>query len=561
MSRRFSLVTSNPTLLDFGLVEKGISAHIGASESRDRAFAVYVLTNVFGLDASEVEVHIVDGGGDRGVDLIYIDHERRVINIGSCKVVATFKKSNRNFPGAEVDKIISFIDDIMFKNETIVNFSNGFVAAKVRQIWEILEADPYDVHVHLFSNQLTLADAERGRLQIALQRHRVKLLEHGLYELSHGSVRAARPRFRKKLEPVKGKAYNFCQGEGRGIVMTVSLPDIFKFLSLDGTNDFDERLLEQNVRYFLGLDNAVNNEIRQTLVSKNIEEFWYLNNGLTIVCDQIIGLENGCHPLTLVNPLIVNGGQTACVIHSVGVSTLKGISAGAVSIKLIETKNAAFIKEIAIASNTQSRIFGRDLRANDHIQGALAASLAIEGYFYMRKRGERAPSDAKDTIDAARIGQIILSYVHGDPVKSKTNSNSIFEELYDYVFDPAIVNSEVVLSCHLLFKEVDRIRLEALAYQASVERNTYSETWIIEGYLHLLFVVGELLRRRRVPITDVKGAIEIFPEALALIGEFVRSHPRVAAYRLFRSTSSKDALIRLIDGVSPGRPFQLGWDF
>ncbi|TPJ42556.1 hypothetical protein FJ434_02190 [Mesorhizobium sp. B2-5-13] len=50
-----------------------------------------------------------------------------------------------------------------------------------------------------------------------------------------------------------------------------------------------------------------------------------------------------------------------------------------------------FIERVALASNTQSRILNRDLRANDNIQRQLVECLRPHNYFYVRKRGENAP--------------------------------------------------------------------------------------------------------------------------------------------------------------------------
>src|SRR5438270_12410220 len=91
-----------PTLLDWSLVEKGIEERLQFSPSRDHAFQSYVLENVFGVLPDTADEHIVDGGLDRGVDFIFIDHETGLINIATTKVVLSFKKSNRNFSGAAI---------------------------------------------------------------------------------------------------------------------------------------------------------------------------------------------------------------------------------------------------------------------------------------------------------------------------------------------------------------------------------------------------------------------------------------------------------------------------
>jgi hypothetical protein len=342
------------------------------------------------------------------------------------------------------------------------------------------------------------------------------LYEHGLYEIAHGVVRATRPKFRKRINPVAEQFFTVVENGHRGFVTRLTLKELYSFLKFPDGDKFDDRLLDQNVRYFLTLDNAVNQEIKNTLVTGNLHDFWFLNNGLTIVADQVITIENGCHPITLVNPQIVNGAQTAKVVFHVGAETLTGLSNGTIAIKLIESSNRAFIEKIAIASNTQSRIFGRDLRANDHIQTKLASAIATYGYFYKRKRGEEVPRNSVGNIDSARAGQLLLAYVHGDPVKSKTNSNDIFEDLYQLTFDPNVVTAEMVISVHRIHQKVDRIRQKALVLQKSITRKAFSESWLIEGHLHVMFVVGELMRRESFDLDNAEVGINLIDDAIAI---------------------------------------------
>lgn len=546
-----SVIAKKPTLLDFGVVERGITAHSNRNIPRERAFLHYVLASVFGIETSECAEHIVDGAADRGIDLVFIDHENRKINIGSCKTVASYKNSLRAFPGVEVDKIISFVDDLMFRREDIYENANGALISKINEIWEILGTDPYTLNVHLFSNQLTLIDSEKTRLSAALNRHNAQLFEHGLYEIAHGVVRAARPNFRKKISPLPEQFFTVTENGHRGFATRVTLKELFSFLKSQDRTKFDDRLLDQNVRYFLELDNAVNQEIKNTLVAGNPHDFWFLNNGITIVADQIITVGTGCHPISLVNPQIVNGGQTAKIIFYVGQETLAGIASGSVALKLIESSDRGFIEKIAIASNTQSRIFGRDLRANDQIQTKLASAINSYGFFYKRKRGEEIPRNCVGVIDAGRAGQLILSYVHGDPAKSKTDSNAVFEDLYTLTFDPNVVTAEVIISAHKIHQAIEKKRQQAAAWRKSLDKGSFAEHWLIEGHFHVLFVVGELLRRRKIPLDDSSAGLARIDQAIEIVEAFANENAKKhAAYRLFRSTSSKERILELIDSIT-----------
>ena len=105
------------------------------------------------------------------------------------------------------------------------------------------------------------------------------------------------------------------------------------------------------------MDNNVNSAIRETILDGRFAEFWFLNNGITIVCDQVIGQRNGCHAINLKNPKIVNGGQTARVLFET-LTVLLTKEGGAISVKIIEFADNALIEKIAIASNSQSRNIG-----------------------------------------------------------------------------------------------------------------------------------------------------------------------------------------------------------
>lgn len=548
-----AIARSAPTLLDWSLVEKGIESRLQTSPSREHAFQSYVLENVFSVFPDSADEHIVDGGQDRGVDFIFIDHESQVINIASTKVVLSFKKSIRNFPGAAIDKLISFIDDLIHRRESLADDANPLLAIKINEIWDVLERETYQISVHLFSNQASLIPPERDRLKAFLSSYNISLYERHLYELSHGVIRAAKPKFSKTIRAAPSNSYEYVEDGARAIVARLRLDDLHEFLTASSENMFDERLVAQNVRYFLGNRGPVNHEIRQTLINRRASEFSLINNGMTIVCDQMMLTAGGCFPIKLVNPQIVNGGQTAVVVWSVGGNPPKDFQQGSINIKIVETSDADLIERIAIGSNTQNRIFGRDLRANDDVQMRIASSLSSHGYFYRRKRGEQPPSQSLRIIDALRAGQLILAYANGDPTKAKTGSNDIFGDLYETVFDPNKITAELIKAAYICFEKIQDRKRTALAYQKQITRRTFDEAWIIEGAFHVLFAVGEMMRRAGRDLSNTEAALSFVDSAFDVVNQYVQSHTKTSAYRLFRLASSKEHILNLFP-ASHGRP-------
>jgi hypothetical protein len=156
-------------------------------------------------------------------------------------------------------------------------------------------------------------------------------------------------------------------------------------------DQFGVKLFARNIRGYLG-ETGINKEIRKTL-ERDPASFWYLNNGITVICDEAV-LESaaGRDRLTLRNPQIINGQQTSYALSSVP----KGAHKARVTVRVISISQngkaddwatyEAMVSRIVEATNSQNRIKAADLRANDRIQVSLERDLHQLGYHYQRKR-------------------------------------------------------------------------------------------------------------------------------------------------------------------------------
>lgn len=542
--------TNETSLADYALVEQGVVSRVTDTCPRGKAFIRFVLYSHFGVPDEEIDYHIVDGGEDRGIDAIYVDHENKTINICSCKCVSSLAKSKKNFPGAEIDKLISVMDDIFYHRDSVLGTVNGGLASFIREIWELLSSgDIWTTSICLFSNQLTLDRNERDRFIAALGRHNVALEEHGLYQLVHGVVQHGKLNFRKRLEPASETGIPFAEGDIRTLLIRVPLKQIAEFCTNNGA--FDNRLIDTNLRYFLGAANEVNRAIEESLKSGKLAHFFAKNNGITIVCEKLITV-NSSFPINMQNPKIVNGGQTARVLYNVFKDQIDLLEGGYIFVKIVETRDAQLANEICIASNNQSRIFGRDMRAHDEFQIKLAAGLHPLGYFYKRKRGEKNPDpDHLVEIDSIRAGQLLLCYLKFKPTLAKTNSNDIFDSEYEQAFDRSLVEPRVIVTVYKCYLVLEKMRREAHAWQRSMSKDSYNESWVIEGYLHVIAIVGELMRRKHFDLGDTQNALLLLPEALNIVGRVVERNSRIAMYRLFRIQKTEASIIEAIDDSLP----------
>ena len=132
-------------------------------------------------------------------------------------------------------------------------------------------------------------------------------------------------------------------------------------------------LLEPNVRDYQGVQNPVNKAIRETLHSQTSQEFWWLNNGITIVTDKC---SVGADGITIVGTEIVNGLQTCHEIFNY-------FQAGgapdehSVLVRVIEAPEEQSRNDITKATNNQTPVSALSLRATEPLHFEIEDRLAV----------------------------------------------------------------------------------------------------------------------------------------------------------------------------------------
>lgn len=153
-------------------------------------------------------------------------------------------------------------------------------------------------------------------------------------------------------------------------------------------NDYSESIFQQNVRYSLGLrSKSINRQILETAKNgERSENFWYFNNGITIVCNEIRESSNG-KIITLKNAQIINGAQTTYALNEAYTNGELNENVELL-VKAIQTDDQDFIEKVTLYTNSQNAIKLRDLCSNDEIQVKIQKILSSYGFFMERKRGE-----------------------------------------------------------------------------------------------------------------------------------------------------------------------------
>lgn len=185
------------------------------------------------------------------------------------------------------------------------------------------------------------------------------------------------------------------------------LSDFRKYLD---ENDV-ARLVARNIRYNLG--GSVSRDIRLTY-EKTPHNFWYLHNGVTIVCDDFFEKDQIA---TLVNPSVINGAQTLYALNhsssrrSQALVTTRVIVRGAHQTSAPEDDD--WLQGVIRGVNTQNRVHAYDFRSNEPEQIEVQKSFRAVKVFYERKRGEWREYRNEpryrgfDRVSLARLGQIL----------------------------------------------------------------------------------------------------------------------------------------------------------
>ena len=550
-----SVQQAAPTLLDWSQVRSSVQAFQRSLqlETESAAFQYFALSKILKIDDDEIRSAITDGGDDRGIDAVHLaDHpDRPVIHLFQFKYVSNFDKVGNTFPSNEIDKIQSFVDCLLRKYSSLERTCNPLLWSKIQDLWEALEEQVHSIHIHLCNNATGLIPAHAARFEEALRpyQHAV-LMQHDLVWFSRNLSKGSRVDREYKLGLVEDQYYGRTDGFAKGLIGTVRGDEIVKLIAdPDFPQEVDATLFEENIRLYLGEENEINRKILTTALSDQNTRFWYLNNGITIVCDRMEYQPKSASPrLTMVNPQIVNGGQTSHALFEAARSDLSRISDVKLLLRVIETGDRAFTNSVAEATNSQTPIRSRDIRSNDSIQIRIENALLGHGYYYERKNDQHIDRPAETRIDAVKLGQVILAYVLREPDRAKTSSNRIFGEYYSWVFDEALLSAENIVAMWHVYRMVDDDRRRALAALNSRLKRTYDESWIIEGVFHILYMLSLACEQEGTSLFNPVEVERHYETVKAQIDGFMAQNSGRAAYRVFRSAMTKQLLARYARG-------------
>lgn len=184
-----------------------------------------------------------------------------------------------------------------------------------------------------------------------------------------------------------------CLWSGERYVLLAGLSEYYAFIS-GGEEKLKRYLFDSNVRDFMGL-NRVNEDIKKTLETEASPDFWWLNNGITMLASsaKVIGKSIVAEDIQ-----IVNGLQTTESIYRYFKDGGKDKRNRSVLIKIIVSNESDVRDEIIRATNNQTNVEISSLHSTDKVQRDIEEILHRENIFYERRKNyyknqDKSPQD------------------------------------------------------------------------------------------------------------------------------------------------------------------------
>lgn len=425
---------------------------------RSLAFVYLCVETMLDLDVDEAFDCLTDGGGDFGVDALHITEEMDG-EFGVTLFQGKYKKNlegNSNFEQNSIEAMVNAIRHI-FDPSADLGAINDRLRVKVEQARSLIRDGLIPrVRAIACNNGLKWNMDGQQSIDRAVLGDQVTW-EHVNHDVLIGILQSIKPV--DETLRLTGKAMVEDMNYSRVCVGRMPVAEVAALMKNHG-----EKLLERNIRRYLGLHgNRVNEGIRATLSSNTPENFYFFNNGITLVCDKFTynALQQGDFQIKVKNLQIVNGGQSCMTILKTAEELEKNgqtlPAQASVLIRLYElnSDNDDVVLQITHATNSQNPVDLKDLRANDARQQQLEQSIQNLGYSYRRKRMDATTKATDITTGAA--AEAVLAIWRRAPHQAKFLTREHFGKLYDTIFSESLNGAQVVIAA-LLYRIAENHR-------------------------------------------------------------------------------------------------------
>ncbi len=529
-------------------------------------FEIFSLTQIHkdrNITYENILNSIVDGGNDGGIDsmMVFIDEEFveniddlenfNFSNKTTSRFIITQCKKENSFKEGPIDKLISTIPVLLDLEKTETALLSRFNSDLVDQtlllieVWKKTAISGGSISL----DYIYATNASEIVVNNVFEQKVDQLLDLSSSCLSSSDIRFFKYSSKELLELYQKQKSNRLSIEfkdrplttefdnnGIGYIGTVKLANYKQFLKAEN-GDIRDDLFESNIRHFQGLVD-VNKKIKNTIENKSEEDFWWLNNGITIIAEE--PKEVG-KKLSIENIQIVNGLQTSYSIfnnHNEDPNDNRSVL-----VKVIINNNKETTDNIIASTNSQNPVSPTLLRATEPIQRNLELFFLNEGYYYDRRKNyyKNLGKPSTKIFSIQLTAQAIEAVVFDDPHTSRSRPTSLLktENTYNKIFDPN-KNFQGYLNCCLINQKTHNFW--------SKHDNPKIKTKTSNFKLHLsCIIVKELYGKRNINFAEVSNInlddinIDLFNQSIELLSKNIDHYLNLnRASNLINIAKSKD---------------------
>lgn len=471
-----------------------------------------------GLSDDEVDNGIVGKGLDGGCDSIYLFLNNLLITPDVVEHIFAPKDSILEMIIIQSKKTTSFGEDAVMKWKTIsgnlLDLSKTTTDFTARYNADILEAfttfrDTYtrlitsrvklkfrfyyatlasELHPNVIQQAEELKDTIKGLFPNAVVE--VTFVDSDTLFEMYNAVIENRVNLKFADIPISPNQKNY--------VALVDLKSYFNFIVND-EGDVRKSFFDSNVRDYQGKNN-VNSSISETLHRADDNDFWWLNNGVTVLASEATLVNN--RELQIVNPEIVNGLQTSMEIYNYFSENREALESEKRSIllRIIVPDNEESRDQIIFATNNQTNIPKATLRVTDPIHLQIEMYFKSRGLFYDRRKNYYKNQGHKpaEIVGVSFLAQCLITIFLKKPDYARArpstllNDEKTYNELYEKNND-----LEVFYRVALLGKKIQKNVRSGSDYSSAEKSDIL--------YYVLYAVIADVLGKRNITPADIKN--------------------------------------------------------
>ncbi|WP_298919750.1 AIPR family protein [uncultured Nostoc sp.] len=351
------------------------------------------------------------------------------------------------------------------------------------------------------------------------------------------------------------------RGEDNYVILA-SLKDYYNFVTYEN-DELRKYIFAFNVRDYQGSNVEVNKDIKATLESNEKLDFWWLNNGITILSSKasVAG-----KTISLDDVQVVNGLQTTNTIYHY-IKNKENNNNGlneerAILIKIVVTNDPETRDRVIKATNFQTPIPPASLKATDPIQLDIENFFLNQEWFYDRRKNyyKNTGKQLDRIISIPYLAQSVIAIVFHEPDIARSRPSSILKKDNDYkrVFSQKI-SLEIYLFCAKTMKNLESYIRSFISNKAS--NIVINKQWdhaspirILMFHLGMLLVVKTLQKRDYKPkdveiLKDIDFSNEFISNTLSELIQLTHNYVKSKALPINIGIKQKDFVTYILENV------------